>query len=134
MKLPRFRCLNAALVVAAALVTPLGAQAQQAEHIVSPDALQQGLNAAAATRQQNEQEMRDLFAQPRVRQALRAAQIAPEQVSRAVSQLSDADLARLAARSAAAQKDFAAGNISDHDLLIILVCIAALLLIVAVVH
>ena len=33
-----------------------------------------------------------------------------------------------------AQTDFAAGNIDDHDLLIILVCIAALILIIVAVH
>ncbi len=132
MKIPRIRTFAAALAMTVVAATPLCAQAQ--DHVVTPDALQQGLNAAAATRQQNEQTMRDLFAQPRVQQALRAGQIAPEQVSGAISQLSDAELARLAARSAAAQKDFAAGNISDHDLLIILVGIAALLLIIVAVH
>jgi hypothetical protein len=30
--------------------------------------------------------------------------------------------------------DFAAGNITDHDLLIILVCIAALVLVIVAVH
>lgn len=130
MKLPLFQRLFAAGMVAAAVVIPCRAQ----DHVVPSYTLQQDMNATAATRQQNEQAMRDLFAQPRVQQALRAAQIAPEQISRAVSQLSDADLARLAARSAAAQKDFAAGNISDHDLLIILVCVAALLLVIVAVH
>ncbi len=130
MKLPLFQRFFAAALVAAAVVIPCRAQ----DHIVPSTTLQQDLNAASAQRAQNEQQIQDLFTQPKVEQALRTAQIAPEQVQRAVSQLSDADLARLAARSAAAQKDFAAGNISDHDLLIILVCVAALLLVIVAVH
>ena len=134
MRISPIRNVSAAVAMAAALVVAPGALAQQADHMVSPQAMQQDLTASAAQRAQNQQQIQDLFAQPRVQQALRAARIAPEQVQRAVSQLSDADLARLAARSAAAQKDFAAGNISDHDLLIILVCIAALLLVIVAVH
>jgi len=55
-------------------------------------------------------------------------------VNQAVSQLSDEDAARLAAHSRAVQKDIAAGNLSDRDLLIIVVCIAALVLIIVAVR
>jgi hypothetical protein len=51
-----------------------------------------------------------------------------------VSFLSDQELARLAVRSETAQKDFAAGRISDRDLLIILVGIAALILVIVAVR
>jgi hypothetical protein len=107
---------------------------QPQDHILPPSALQQDLTRSAATRQQNQQQIESLYTQPQVQHALRTAHIDPQQVTRAVSQLSDADMASLAARSAAAQKDFAAGRISDHDLLIILVCIAALLLVIVAVH
>jgi UPF0716 family protein affecting phage T7 exclusion len=50
-----------------------------------------------------------------------------------VSQLSDADLAKLAERSREAQKDFAAGHLSDRDLLwIILIIVAVLIIALAV--
>jgi hypothetical protein len=51
-----------------------------------------------------------------------------------VSSLDDQELARLAARSETARKDFAAGRMSDRDLLIILVGIAALILIIVAVR
>ncbi len=65
---------------------------------------------------------------------MKEAKIDPQQVTNAVSQLNNEELARLAARSAKAQKDFAAGNIDNHDLLIILVGIAVLILIIVAVH
>ncbi len=65
---------------------------------------------------------------------MKEAKIDPQQVANAVSQLNNEELARLAARSAKAQKDFAAGNIDNHDLLIILVGIAVLILIIVAVH
>jgi hypothetical protein len=43
-------------------------------------------------------------------------------------------VAQLAARAQKAQADFAAGSISDRDLIIILVCIAALILIIVAVR
>jgi hypothetical protein len=43
-------------------------------------------------------------------------------------------LAQLAARASLAQNDFAAGRISDRDLLIILVGVAVLILIIVAVH
>jgi hypothetical protein len=57
-----------------------------------------------------------------------------EQVKHAVSTLSDAELAQLATRADKAQADFAAGTLSDRDLIIILVAIAALILIIVAVR
>jgi len=56
------------------------------------------------------------------------------EVKTAVSTLSDQELAQLASRSTKAQADFAAGRIEDHDLLVILVAIAALVLIIIAVR
>jgi hypothetical protein len=55
-------------------------------------------------------------------------------VKTAVSTLSDQELAQFAARSMKAQADFAAGRIEDHDPLVILVAIAALVLIIVTVR
>jgi hypothetical protein len=51
-----------------------------------------------------------------------------------VSSLNDEELARLAARADKADTDFAAGRMSDRDLLWILVGIAALILIIVAVR
>jgi hypothetical protein len=55
-------------------------------------------------------------------------------VKKAVASLSDAELAQLASRAQKAQADFAAGHLSDRDLIIILVVIAALILIIVAVR
>jgi hypothetical protein len=55
-------------------------------------------------------------------------------VKDAVSQLSDSELSQLSARASKAQADFAAGTLSDRDLIIILVAIAALILIIVAVR
>jgi hypothetical protein len=48
--------------------------------------------------------------------------------------LSDAELAQLAQRANTAQADFAAGTLSDRDLLLILVGIAVIVLIIVAVR
>jgi hypothetical protein len=65
---------------------------------------------------------------------MEAAQINPERVDTAISTLSDEELARLASRADNLDKDFAAGRISDRDLLIIILGIAALVLIIVAVR
>jgi hypothetical protein len=51
-----------------------------------------------------------------------------------VSRLSDSELSQLAARASKAQADFAGGRLSDRDLIIVLVAIAALILIIVAVR
>ena len=51
-----------------------------------------------------------------------------------LSLLGQSHVAQLAARSQKAQTDFAAGNLSDRDLIIILIAIAALILIIVAVR
>jgi hypothetical protein len=65
---------------------------------------------------------------------LKSAHIDAQHVQNAVSQLSDQELAQLASRASKAQADFAAGTLSDRDLIIILVAIAALILIIVAVR
>jgi hypothetical protein len=114
-----------------------GAAAQNAlaqDHIVSPAQIQQDINSTAAARQKNETAVRSFLATPQAERAMQMAGVQPQQVNNAVSQLSNSDLAQLAARSQQAQKDFAAGKLTDHDLLIIAVAILALILIIVAVH
>jgi hypothetical protein len=65
---------------------------------------------------------------------MEASKISPEKVDAAVSTLSDEELARLASRAEKLDKDFAAGRLSDRDLLIVLLGIAALVLIIVAVR
>jgi len=64
--------------------------------------------------------------------ALKSANLDYQKVDKAISKLSDEDLAKLAERSRQAQSDFAAGRISDRDLLwIILIALAIVVLALA---
>jgi hypothetical protein len=96
--------------------------------------LQQAAVQASTVRQQNAEQVRQFFSSEQANQALRSAHMNPEQVKNAVSTLDDAELAQLASRAQKTQADFAAGTLSDRDLIIILVAIAALILIIVAVR
>jgi hypothetical protein len=110
------------------------AQSQSQSHVVNSIDIHKELVSAAQTRQKNLEKVKSLFSSDETRKAMEAAQISPEKVDAAVSTLSDDELARLAARADKADKDFAAGRLSDRDLLIVLVGIAALILIIVAVR
>jgi hypothetical protein len=103
-------------------------------HVVSPADLQKATVAASQTRQQNANTLMGAFSNPKVEKALKAAKLDPTEVKTAISSLSDTDLAQLASRTHAAQNDFAGGTLSDRDLIVILVAIAALILIIVAVR
>lgn len=122
--------LASVLVLLFAFPSKLAAQA----HVVSPADLQSQITAASQVRQRNLQTVTQFFSSPKAERALRSAHMDPAQVKTAVSSLSDLELAQLASRSTKTQADFAAGRIEDHDLLVILVAIAALVLIIVAVR
>jgi hypothetical protein len=101
---------------------------------VSPADLQKEIAASTLSRQHNAEVINAFLSSPRAERALQSAGIAPTQVKTAVSALSDQELARLAARSEKAQADFAAGRLSDRDLIIILLCVVGLILIIIAVR
>ena len=103
-------------------------------HVVSEAELQKATTAATQARQRNITAIQQFLSSTEAQKALKTAHMDPQRVTRAVSQLNDQELARLAARASRAQADFAAGHISDRDLLIILVAIAALILIIVAVR
>lgn len=103
-------------------------------HVVSPSDIHKELVNAAQTRQKNLEKTRRLFSSDETRKAMEAAQLSPEKVSTAISTLSDEELARLAARADKLDRDFAAGRLSDRDLLIIILGLAALVLIIVAVR
>ena len=113
---------------------PQGLIAQNTDHVVSANDLQKATVDASQARQQNLDKLNKFFSSDKAQKALEAANMDPVQVKGAVASLDDQELAKLAARATKAQNDFAAGFISDRDLLIMLVAIAALILIIVVVH
>jgi hypothetical protein len=122
------------LLVACFLLTLCSTSILAQTHVVSPSDIHKELVNAAQTRRENQQKVKGLFSSDETRKAMEAAQINPERVDTAISTLSDEELARLAARADNLDKDFAAGRISDRDLLIIILGIAALVLIIVAVR
>jgi len=120
------------LFISLLLVTPQDVFAQN--HVVSPSDLQRDIAAASSSRQQHLAQLQSFFSSPQAQGAMKSVHITYQQVNSAVQQLSNDDLARLSARAEKAQMDFTAGAITDRDLLLILVGVAALILIIVAVR
>jgi hypothetical protein len=105
-----------------------------AQHVVNPADLQKEIVKTSQTRQNNMQTVQQFLSSPTAEKALKSAQMDPVQVKTAVASLSDQDLAQLASRADKAQADFAAGRLSDRDILLIILGIAALVLIIVAVR
>ena len=132
MNLPVLRRFTSCVLVAlVGLPSILSAQT----HVVNPADLQKEILAATGARQRNVETVTGfLSSTTKAQKVLGSVGIDPAQVKTAVSSLNDQELARLAARAEQAQADFAAGRMSDRDLIYILLGIAALILIIVAVH
>jgi hypothetical protein len=118
------------LLVLIAIQSILSAQT----HIVSPADLQNAVVAATDARQRNMETTIGFLSSTNAQKVLGSVGIDPAQVKTAVSSLNDQELARLAERIEKVQADFAAGKMSDRDLIWILIGIAALILIIVAVR
>jgi hypothetical protein len=118
--------------LAIVFMIPQDALAQS--HVVSLAELQSAALASTEARQRNLETLREFVSSPTAEKALKSAHIDAQHVKNAVSRLNDQELAQLASRASKAQADFAAGTLSDRDLIIILVAIAALILIIVAVR
>jgi len=125
------------LVSAALMVTflvPPESVAQSAQHVVSPSDLAKAAVDASQTRQKNIDTLNNFLSTDQAQKAMQSARMNPQEVKKAVSSLSDEDLAQLASRASKAQADFAAGDLGNRDLLIVILCIAALILVIVAVR
>lgn len=124
------------IVLAASLVSAgsVPAQTQEKDHAVSSGQLRNDLQKVSVARQANEAAVREMFATDAGKQTLKSAGLDYQKVDKAVSQVSDEDLARMADRSREVQKDFVAGHTSDRDLIIILLVAVALILVIVAVR
>jgi hypothetical protein len=121
-----------ALVLAAVFALPQGLLAET--HVISPSDLQKQLVETTRERQNNLNTVRGFLSTSTAEQAMKSASIDPKKVQNAVSSLSDDELAHLAQRSTKAQADFAAGTLSNRDLIWIILAIALLVLIIVAVR
>ena len=99
-------------------------------HVVSPAELQKQTLAASRERQRNLETVTRFLSSPAAEKAMRIVHTDDKQVKTAIANLSDQDLARLAQRAQKTEADFAAGSLSDRDLLIILIAVLILVVII----
>jgi hypothetical protein len=125
------RLLSACFLAALFTFPPQTMSAQT--HVVSPADLQKQVVSSTQLRQQKIEEVNEFFSLPVAQQALNKAHMDPVQVKSAVSQLSDDDLARIAAQTDRAQQDFAAGALLDHKLELLVITIAVIIVIILIV-
>lgn len=121
-----------AIVLAALFALPASLLADS--HVVNPAELQKEMVAASQVRQHNLETVKQFLSTPMAEKAMRSAHVDSQQVRTAVATLNDQELAQLAARANKAQADFAAGTLSDRDLILIILAVVALVLIIIAVR
>jgi hypothetical protein len=127
------RTLAAALLLSST-GAPVRLLAQDPQHVVSLDELNQASARPAETRQANEAAIRRVLSSEPAQNALKSAEIDYARVDKAVGQLSEEDVAKLAERSRQVENNFAAGRLSDRDLLVIVIIAVLLIALVAAFH
>ncbi len=120
-------------VLATVVAIPVGLTAETA-HVVSQADLQTQAASVTQTRQQHVEKIRGFLSSSIAEQAMQKAHIDSGRVKAAVTNLSDDELARLAARADKAQNDFAAGYLSTRDIALIVLAVVVLILIVVIAH
>ena len=100
--------------------------------MVSLDELNQAAARPAQNRQANQAAVRELLSTDAGQQALKTAKVDFQRVDKAIGQLSDEDLAKVAERSRQAESDFAAGGFKS-TLIIAIVLIVILIIVLSVV-
>ena len=125
--------LGVALCVGAAVSTGTAQAQDKQQHVVERDELDKQTARPAETREANEDAVRHLLSSHVGRQALQSAHVDYQRVDKAIGQLSDEDLAKLADRSRRAENDFAAGLISAKTLAYIILATVVIVVIVVLV-
>jgi len=130
--MPKYVRVMTSCVLATIFAVPPSLLAQV--HVVSPSELQKEVAAATQVRQKNIEKVNQLFSSRAAEKALKSAHIDAQQVKTAVSNLSDSELAQVASRADKMQHELAAGTLSDRDLILVILAIAALILIIVAVR
>jgi hypothetical protein len=117
-----------------AVVSPARAQEQEKQrHVVTLDELNKQTAQPAQTREANEDAIRHLLSSDAGQEALKSANVDYQRVDKAIGQLSDEELAKLADRSRQADSDFAAGFISAKTLAYIILAVVVIVVIAVIV-
>ncbi|MGE0405285.1 MAG: hypothetical protein AB7O65_03225 [Candidatus Korobacteraceae bacterium] len=121
-----------ACALVAVFMMPSGLLAQT--HVVTSADLHKELVDATQARRQNIEKLEGLLSSPNAGTGLSKAHVDLQQVKTAIASLSDAELAQLASQTDQAQRDFAAGQLTERDLLLIILGVAVLVLIIVAVR
>jgi hypothetical protein len=105
---------------------------QDKQHVVSLEELNKDAARPAQTRQANEAVVRELLSSEAGQEALKSAKVDYQRVDKAIGQLSDEDLAKVAERSRQAESDFAAGGLKA-TLIIVIILIVVLIVVLSLV-
>jgi tRNA U55 pseudouridine synthase TruB len=124
--------LGVALSLGAA-ASPARAQAQEKQHVVTLEELNKQAAQPAENRQANEDAIRHLLSSDAGQKALKSANVDYQRVDKAIGQLSDEEVAKLADRSRQAESDFAAGFISPKTLAYLILAIVVIVVIIVLV-
>ena len=116
-----------------ATASPGYAQVQEKQHVVTLEELNQQAAQPAENRQAAENAIRHLLTSDEGQKALKSANVDYQRVDRAIGQLSDEEVAKLADRSRQAESDFAAGFISAKTLAYLILAIVIIVVIVVLV-
>jgi len=115
-------------------VSPARTQAQEKQqHVVTLDELNEQTARPTETRQANEDAVRHLLSSDAGQEALKSGKVDYQRVDKAIAQLSDEELAKLADRSRQAENDFAAGLISAKTLAYIILATVVIVVIIVLV-
>ena len=129
-----FASMLGVAVCVGAGVSPARAQVQEKQqHVVTLAELNKQTARHAETRQANEDAVWHLLSSDEGQKALKSANVDYQRVDKAIAQLSDEELARLADRSRKAESDFAAGLISAKTLAYIILATVVIVVIIVLV-
>lgn len=133
LRIPVRTLFSAALAgLLAVLLFAPAARAQDQDHLVSPDTLQQQVQTNAAARQQNIDTVTNFLSTPIAEQAMKSHHYDAVKVRTAIPTLSDSELANLASRATDAQQKFAAGHIGPGLLTVIIILIIVIIVVAAI--
>jgi hypothetical protein len=100
---------------------------------VSPSELHRRLVDQSAARRDSIAQLQRFFQIPAARKALTAGGIEPQKINHAIAALSDDELAKFSARAARAERDFAAGALTNEQLTYIVIALATAVVIIVIV-
>ena len=132
-----FRLFASMLGIAVCLggaALPARAQEQRTQqHVVTSEELNKQAARPAESRQTNEDAIRHLLSSEEGQKALKSANVDYQRVDKAIGQLNDEEVAKLADRSRRAESDFAAGFLSPKTLEYIILAIVVIVVIAVLV-